>query len=404
MMKGVASEQARPHNRRVVLEAIRLNEPISRAEIARHTGLAAQTVSYIVSNLITEGLTVSRGRRRGGMGQPALELELDASGAFAIGLHLDQDHIGTVLVDLKGNPLRIVNHRESFVTPEQAVDFLTQVVNDLIVENNVPRERLWGVGLALPGPIYETVGEGGRPSTQDLWIRAPVRDLLAQALNLPVFVENDGTAAAIGEYWYASSRATQNFLYVFFGLGLGGGLIVDGQPFRGFLGNAFEFGHMHVQPNGAACRCGGRGCLEMYASPLSLQQSMIAAGLERVHPEEMSVALETQTEWFEHWLSEAADHLASAVVSCENLFDPEAIVFGGRLPRTLLERIVTTLEPIVSQRRMRNRDYQPRLLCAEVGEHAAALGAATLPIHTALAPDRNMLLKPRRATTAVGRG
>ena len=404
MLKGIDSEQARPHNRRVVLETIRLNEPISRAEIARHTGLAAQTVSNIVGDLISSELALSRGRRRGGMGQPAMEIELNPKGAFAVGLHLDQDHVGTVLVDLKGNPISVINHREHFDTPEQAVGFLGEVVNQTIADNDIPRTRLWGVGLALPGPVYETLGEGSSVSTPDRWVRGPVRDLLAQELNLPVFVENDGTAAAIGEYWYASNKSLQSFLYVFLGLGLGGGLIFEGQPFRGFLGNAFELGHLQVEPTGAVCRCGNRGCLELYASPLSLQRAMSAAGLGSLHPEEMAGLLETNAPWFSAWFDHATDRLASAIVGFENILDPQAIVFGGRLPRPFIERFVSSLEPLVASRRMRNREYKPKLLCAEVGEYAAALGAATLPIHTALAPDHAILLKPSRAAIHAGRG
>ena len=386
MRHGTNHENTKDHNRRVILEVIRLHDAVSRAEIARHTSLTAQTVSNIVEDLLADGVVLTRGRRQGQRGQPALELEFNPNGAFSVGLHLDRDLLTAVLVNLKGESQRTTHHRIEVNTPETAYPIMRQAVEELIAEQGIAVERVWGVGLALPGPVRSPKGEQAGASTVENWVRDPVRDLLERELRLSVLVENDATAAAIGEYWYAAHRTARGFFYLYFGLGLGGGMIHEGQPYRGFAGNAIEIGHVPVQRDGPLCQCGGRGCLELYASQKSLLATLRKAKLNISSESDLDDLLEQCEPHLVAWLDRAAEYLAIALVGVENLFDPEAIVLGGRLPVTLLEALISRLERLISPLRMTQKSYRPPLVCAEIGVDAAALGAATLPIFEMLAP------------------
>jgi len=401
---GTNQEHTKNYNRRVVLEVIRLHEPISRAEIARQVGLTAQTVANIAEELILEGVVVTRGRRQGQRGQPALELEFNPNGAFAVGLHLDRDLLTAVLVNLKGEQQRIEHHPARFATPEEAYPFMRRAVESLILEEGIPRERVWGVGLALPGPIQAPNAHSSVPSSEQNWVRGPVRELLERELGLPVFTENDATAAAIGEHWYAAHRNVKSFFYVYFGLGLGGGMIAQGQTYQGFAGNAIEFGHIPVRHDGPRCKCGGRGCLELYTSTNAMHEFLRARGLQLSSEAEL-VGLSTRDQHhLDAWLDYSAEHLAPALVTIENLFDPELIVLAGRWPRALLEGLMVRLETLIPPLRMQQKPYHPPIVSAEVGEDAAALGAATLPIFESLAPHQGQLLKHPVSTSEAEGG
>ena len=165
-------------------------------------------------------------------------------------------------------------------------------------------------------------------------------------MGVPITLENDATAAAVGERLHGAAKDLKNFCLIYFGQGLGLGIMIDGRPFRGANGNAGEIGHVLVKKGGRLCSCGQHGCLEAYASIQALTESLSAAGvedldyprLEQLHREKHPVIAE--------WIDEAAEYLAPQVAMLENLFDPEAIVIGGALPPSLLEDLIQAMQPL----------------------------------------------------------
>jgi predicted NBD/HSP70 family sugar kinase len=393
MLSGTNLEYTRSYNQRVVLEAIRLFEPVSRAEIARHTGLTIQTVSNIVGELVERGVVEASSRRFGRRGQPALEITLNPEGAFSIGLHLDRDHFTGVLVDLRGQVHQQMHHELDFPTPDEALPLLRRSVQHLIAARALQPERLWGIGLGLPGPIEAETGKLVAPPNFPGWDGISVAEALTQEPGLPVYVENDATAAAIGERWYGAGRLMNHFFYVYFGVGLGGGLVLNGHPYRGHWGNAAEFGHVPVEPGGRPCPCGGVGCLEQYVSMAALYKAMHQEGLAVRRPEDLEALFREKNPALLRWLEEAARYLVPALVAVENLLNPEAIFFGGRLPGPLLDYLLEQLAKLLPSRRMRGLPHHPRLERAQATGDAACLGAATLPFYETIAPSHHLLLK-----------
>lgn len=396
MFHGTNIEHARTLNRRVVFEAVRRHGAITRADLARMTGLTPQAVSNISAELRDAGLIREGNRRQGLRGQPAIELSLDPKGGYAIGLNLGHQTLSGVLVDLAGTV--IATHTlpvEAAVLPlDTLIDAMEAAVEGLLAQARLPRDQLWGVGCGLPGLVRDGVltvdtmtGDGERP-------RYPLAQSLSLRLNLPVIAENDARAAAIGERLYGVGRNARHFFYLHFGFGIGGGMIVEGEHYRGGSGGAGEIGHMIVKPGGRPCSCGNRGCLEQYCSLFAAGEAVSGAerSAEQVRPEELAACLAEGEPRFMAWLQEAAQHLRIAIHNIEIMFDPETVVIGGGLPEPVLERLLTLTHPLLPSVYPDGRRTLPRLTVA-TAQDMPALGAAALPISAMVQPSLGLLWK-----------
>ncbi len=381
MLSGTNLEYTRIYNQRVVLEAVRLHEPLSRAELARHTGLTMQTVSNIVGELLERGVVLAGSKRQGQRGQPALEITLNPQGAFSIGLHLDRDHLTGVLMDLKGIVHQQVDYDIQRPLPEQALKLMQKAVAQLRV-GRPKLPELWGIGVALPGPMEMESGRVVSVPNLPGWQDVAVRDWLEEHLGILVYLENDATAAAIGERWHGVGRRFDHFFYVYFGVNLGAGLVMAGHPYRGASGNAGEFGGIYVSSDGQ---------LQKVGHLVSLEELYKVTGVSGL--EDLEALFERQDPAILAWLDQAADLLTPALVSVESLLDPQALIFGGRMPEPLIRYLVERLGERIPQHRIPGKPLSPQLLLGQAKEDAACLGAATLPFYEEIAPSHHLLLK-----------
>ena len=364
----------RDANRLAVLERVRLRAPVTRAEIARDTGLTAAAVTNIVAQLMREGLVLETGRRTQERGQPPVELDLAANAAFSVGLHLDRDLLTGVVVDLKGTVRATLGREIAPPSPDEALSLLSEAYRELVVSARVARSKILGLGVVTVGPLDPAKGTVRGPPNFPGWHEVPLGELLSQATGAPVILENNATAAAIGEHLYGAARHYPNFLYVYIGLGVGGGLFINNRVHRGSGLNAGEFGHLVTQTSG------GTVPLESRTSVLALQRDLgdgfgdldsIARAFEREEP----LLLE--------WLERAATALGEAVAGVDNLLDLDAVIFGGRHRRKVLEHLVERTSEHAKSHRMPNRPSYAAIISGRAGDDTAALGAATLPLYDA---------------------
>ena len=383
---GTNPERNRTHNRRVVLDAVRLHGPLGRTAIARLAHLSAQAVSNIVSELLEEGLLIECGRLRAGRGLPPVQVAVNPDGGMTVGIEIAADHLVLVLVDLLG---RVRAHHSTPLddpSPLHIAPLLKKEIDTLC--NAVPgsRKRLLGVGAVMPGPFEIEGMSSVGPTTLPGWSGLDAVSILSAATGMHTIVENDATAAAVGERLHGVARNLKSFCLLYFGAGLGLGIVNDGQPLRGAFGNAGEIGHVIVTPGGKPCSCGNRGCLEGYASFHALKERLAAKGiscngiadLEALHADRNPILLE--------WIKDAALHLSPIVGLLENLLDPETIVFGGALPDSLLDDLIASLEPLPLSVASRRRRAVPRVMRGATGLLTAALGAAALPLLETVTP------------------
>ena len=393
LLSGTNIEHTRSFNRRVVLDAVRRHGPISRAEIARLTSLTAQTVSNIALDLQQGGLIRSEGRRRTGRGQPPVEMSINPEGGYTVGLQLDHRRLAGVLVNLAGEVCERSDVEVGRAGPDIALPLMAKMVDTLLRRAGLESDRVLGTGVVMPGPFDVDSLTSVGPTTLPGWRGVDPAALLSKTIGLPVLVENDATAAALGESLYGAARHLRTFFYLYIGVGLGGGLIIDGQPYRGAWGNAGEFGHIVVAPGGIRCFCGNAGCLERYASLHAAHEALRAAGYGSAAKQDLAALASSGNRAIMGWIDTAALHLRRALNAVENLLDPEAILIGGELPESIAQVLIDRLDPLmpsVSARRGRDR---PRLIKATAGVEATALGAAALPIFDTMSPSFSLLFK-----------
>ena len=217
---GANLEHAHLLNQRVILELVRLHGPVSRVDVARLAGLTNQTVFNIVDSLHQIGLIRDFGRKMAERGQPAKLFEINADAAFSVGLHLERDHIASVLVDFKG-VIRARTYRARHLsTPADALKQALSAIRELRQKNH--RKRILGLGIALPGPMDFQHGKVVFSPNFPGWEQVKVQDYFSRSTKLPVVVDNDATAAAIGESWYGAGRSLDSFVYIYVGVGVGG--------------------------------------------------------------------------------------------------------------------------------------------------------------------------------------
>ncbi|MFG2898544.1 ROK family protein [Streptomyces zaomyceticus] len=254
----------RSHNAALVLDLLRVagETGISRLELAERTGLTPQAVSKITARLRTEGLATEAGHRASTGGKPRTVLRLVPSAGHAVGVHLDRDELTTLLTDLAGTVVAL--RRRALDLGEGAgpvLDAVTEEVRELLADAPPPGGTVLGAGVAMPGPLDHRAGVPGRVTGFPAWEGHPVRAELAGRLGLPVVLDKDTNAAALG--LALRPAAPDSFAYVHLGTGLGAGLVLGGAPLRGDRTGAGELGHQTVQLDGPPCDCGGRGCLEV---------------------------------------------------------------------------------------------------------------------------------------------
>lgn len=375
---GSNAERSRLYNRGLVLGHIRREGEAGRAEIARASGLSTQAVSNIIADLLAEGWVVEAGRRLGQRGQPAVTYAIRAEAGAALGVEIRPDAVLAAWIDLSGRLL----HSERLALARARPEDVLPVLDQLAARGSkagVARDAVIGAGVVMPGPVG-TTGLSGLATELPGWAGADRRACLEQALGLPVTVENDANTAAMAERVMGAAQGIDNFACLYFGAGLGLGLVAEGAVFGGAFGNAGEIGHVPVPTRDGLRR------LEDVASRVALARVLAAAGLHLETGEDLEALHAARPPAYDQWIADAAAALGHAVQILENLFDPETIVLTGALPPAILAELVArTPLPDLSVANRPDRAH-PRLIAGRVGRGAATLGAAALVVNTALSP------------------
>lgn len=380
------------HNRRVILDVVRRVGASTRAEIARATRLTGQTVSNIVAHLEQDGLLVAGSPNRGGRGQPSIPYAINPRGAWSLGFHVDHRTLTGAIADFSGALVASASVGANQTSPDRLVGLLPQLARRLMVEAKADRALVLGAGLALPVRFGAGTISTAGPTTLPGWDDPDAAEKIERALGMQVFIENDAMAAAIGERLSGVARGIDSFVFLFVDDGLGAGLFLGGQPWRGAARNAGEIGHMIVEPEGRPCPCGNRGCLERYVS-LSTVYETFALHPAQASPERVARRCREEPAALDGWVAEAAPRLARAIGILESTLDPDTVILGGVAPRILLERLVAAADPLPVSVGSRPGRPLPRVVLGSGSQQAIVLGAASLPIFDEVNPRFESLLK-----------
>jgi predicted NBD/HSP70 family sugar kinase len=395
----------RAYNERALLQAVRQNQGLVAADLARLTGLTAQTVSTITRRLVDEGLLQRGTPRRGKVGQPGLPLTLNPDGAFALGFTLDRRRLETLLVDFTGQ----VRHRwqTTHHHPEPAA-VLAHMAERLQALPGLmgadAHTKLLGVGLAAPRTLDGWAALLDMPSTAaQAWRGLDLRGEVARLTPLTVLDMKDTVAACLAEGLVGPPRGTASGLYIYIDTFVGGTLVVDGRLHLGRDGNAGAVGSMPLAwaNTSAADAPAGQAApppqLLQQASLLNLTRALQAAGLDGGAAGDERVL---QAPWAKHsqaWVQQSAAALAMAIASAAALLALDHVVVDGHFSRDLQRALLQAL-PAALDRLNWQGMARPTLLAGAVGAEAKALGAALWPLHHHFAPDSTWLLQPLPST------
>ncbi|MFS0772381.1 ROK family transcriptional regulator [Sphingomonas sp. 1P08PE] len=382
-LSGTNLARAGDYNLRTVLQAIRISSTTTRVDIAQQTGLTAPTIANITSRLTEMGLVKVTGRKQGGRGQPALQLEVEPDGAFAIGLNVDRDHLTLVILDLAGVVRARASRDMAFALPEDVAAFVREHLDAALAEGAIDRTRILGVGVAMPDDLGR-IALPGRPGGYGIWATTDLTRLLGDILPWPIHCDNDAAAAALGEAEYGSGFDNPSFFYLLVSAGLGGGVVMDRTYHRGANARSGEIGLM---PDPTAGRMGAT--IQDTVSVSALLERLHAAG----HRVDVHAIPDAAAPVVDAWLHDAVRSLTGPLIAINCLFDPDAVLIGGRLPMSLIERMADALSRALAAHDLPSHT---RIVPAAMAQDGPAIGAAILPFLDHLLPSDAILIQAGR--------
>lgn len=384
--RGTNQAGMRAHNERLVLTLVRRRGPLAKSEIARLTGLSAQTVSVIMRKLESDRLLRRGEPQRGRVGQPSVPLALDPEGAFFLGAKIGRRSLDVALVDFVGQVRWRRSDPVGWPTPADSVRRILAGVAEAVRSLGPAADRIAGLGVAMPFALWSWAEEIDAPaSDMDDWREADIRADLAARLPWPIYVQNDATAACGAELVFGAGSDLQDFLYLYVGAFVGGGLVLNGGLFSGRTGNAAALGSMPVQG-----REGRPLQLIDVASLVVLERRLRAAGLpgERLYdPGADWAAFEPAASV---WLAEASAALAHAVASACAVLDLEAVLIDGAFPEPVKARLLGAVAAELDRLDLSGVE-PPELRPGGLGPISRALGGASLPLFDRYLLDQHAL-------------
>ncbi|MCU1584088.1 MAG: family transcriptional regulator [Microbacteriaceae bacterium] len=394
-------------NETVVLDQIRRSDDgVSRVELVALTGLSPQTISNVTRKLLQRGLVHETGKLVGGPGAPRTILQLNPVGGFAIGVHIDPVVITCVLLDLEGNLVAHSHLRAPSVAiedPEEGIAAIAAAVDKLIVSTAVPRDRVIGLGVAVPGPVDAERGRVVKPPLMLPWSEFPLRESLETAIGLPTLMIKDVTAAAVAERWMNAENPSRNFVFFYYGTGVGVGMVLNDEVHNGASGNSGNAGHFRIAQDGPICRCGRRGCFSQAVRPARLvnqaqQLGLLdaAAATTDLHSvfglfEQLVASAEEGEPRARQLLIGSVEAIGAFIVNVTNLLDVDRIVFGGPYWSTVEKFFHRELQERTRFSEIDNLSHSVNVVSSVVGKDVVAVGAACLVLAGTFSPHSSKL-------------
>lgn len=376
--RGTNQSGMRDSNERLVLSLVRQHGSLPKTEIARMTGLSAQTVSVIMRELEDEGLLLRQEPIRGRIGQPSIPMALNPEGAFFLGLKIGRRSAELVLIDFLGNVRAMLQHSYRYPAPQETVEFAQGGIDSIRAGLTAEQDRrIAGLGIAMPFELWNWAETAGAPLTiMDQWRHRDIRADLQSRVDFPVYLQNDATSACGAELVFGQTGNFRDFVYFYIGAFAGGGVVLNGRLYSGPSGNAGALGSMPVTgPGGQPTQ------LIDIASLAILERELNKRGIDGsplwTTPEDWG-GLDPEPE-LSRWIGDASGALAYAIVAASSVIDFEAAVIDGWMPLAVRKRLVEAVSRAIARIDVEGLKI-PVVREGTVGIHARALGGASLPL------------------------
>ncbi|WP_442956387.1 ROK family transcriptional regulator [Paenibacillus sp. YIM B09110] len=358
-------------NTSIVLEAVIKHAPLSRAQISELTGLNKATVSSLVQDLIDSNLVLEIGPGESSGGRKPVMLLFNGTAGYAVGIDLGVNYIRGVLSDLEGNVVSELQRRMKRQDPDFALEQLASCIEELMGKAPESAYGIVGIGVGVPGIVDDHGSILFAPNLK--WRQVELQRLLEERFELPVTIDNEANAGAQGEQKYGAGRGIRNQIYVSVGIGIGTGIILNKELYKGASGFSGELGHLSIEYNGKPCSCGNQGCWELYASENALLERAASLGFDSL--EDLLASAEEGNEQVRELISSIGDYLGAGIANIVNVFNPDVVIIGNRMSRakTWLEQSV---QAAVDRRTLSYHRERLLILFAELQDQSAVRGAA----------------------------
>lgn len=363
-------------NKSLVLDTIRQYAPLSRTQVSQSTGLNKATISNLVQELIDDQLVLESGQGQSSGGRKPLILLFNKTAGYAAGVEITVNELILILTDLEGS---IVARRTCPLVSHQVSAVLEQLkaeMNELIQHIPDSVHGIVGMGVGVPGMVDE---QGNILFAPNLgWEGVPLREELEHIFQIPVIIDNEANAGALGELQFGAGRRAQHLVYVSVGTGIGSGIIIDGELYKGSRGYAGETGHMSVESYGLPCSCGSQGCWELYASELAYD-----------HAIKEPIPGSTTADWVRRaeldepearpLFQKIGEYLGIGITNLVNGFNPELVIIGGHM-RQAEPWIDPYVQDMVSRRTLPYHRQKLVIQYSELGDQSTVIGTAYMAV------------------------
>jgi predicted NBD/HSP70 family sugar kinase len=388
---GADQAGVRVYNERLILSLVRRFGPLSKIEVARLTALSVQSTSAIMNRLQADGLLRREAPLRGRVGQPTVPMSLDPDGAFSLGLKIGRRSCDLVLIDFCGTVRQRAHRTFGYPVPEMILDFVRQSLPPVVdALEDSQRRRIAGLGVASPFHLWTWEAEIRAPSGALAgWRTFDAEVEIAGVCPYPVTLCNDATAACAAEFFFGQGWRHRDFLYVFVGAFVGGGVVLDGALRLGRTGNTGALGSMPITGRGE------HGAVQQLIACASIYQLELRLERAGIDASSMWATPHAWADFGPHldaWIDDVASALAYASVAAIAVIDFEAIVIDGAMPAEVRNRLTARTREIflgLDRRGLSDVEFVP----GTVGADARAIGGAALPLIRNFARDREVLLK-----------
>lgn len=378
------------YNERLVLSILRAKGALSKVELTQQTGLSKQTLTDVMGRLEGYGLLLRGEPIRGRIGQPQVPFSLNPNGAYSIGFKIGRKSYELVLMDFSGQILKWIRRPIEYPTPAEMESFVADSLAELRIQfPSTLHEKVVGMGVAMPNELWRWGNEFDAPvAAIEPWKDVDVQAVLERVSNVPVTIWNDVASACNGELIFGATRAPKDFLYVYLGTFIGGGVVLNGKILRGSRQNAGSVGSMLAAEHDGS---EGRQLLSV-ASIIGLIHRIRDAGKDASLVWESDDDWNTIDDFVQPWIDDVSNHLAAACINAVAVIDVPQIIVDGSVPKRVRDLIVDrTVEHIRTRPTTGLSTFE--LTAGSLGYSARVIGAASLPMQERFAEDLEALLK-----------
>ena len=395
-IRSLANKNVKYVNKHAILDLVRFAPGgISRVELAQQLGLTRAAVTSIVDDLIQSGLVHETRSRTSTSGRPPILLEIDASRGYVAGLDFGATHLNVLIANFGA---QVIAEKEIYLDiaqgPQACLEQAHQLLDSVLAGAGLGFSNLSAIGVGVPGPIVTEAGMVIAPPIMPGWDQYPIRSTLEDRWHCPISLNNDAELGALGEWAYGADRGVNNLAYIKIGTGVGAGLLIEGQIYRGASGSAGEIGHITIEEEGPLCNCGNRGCLETLTgghaiariaqeavnngASTSLKNVQTVEGISAVHVTEAARQGDLVAQQI---LVTAGNYLGIAIAGLVNLFNPSVVIVGGGVAQ-VGDLFLEPVRKAVLRRSLPAAAQAVRITTAMLGRRSSGMGAIVEAIST----------------------